>query len=213
MIVNLKRWEIGAARRGIGATRRGMKAARRMIEAVRRGMKAARGEMKAALGGALLGMLAGAALLAAGSAAAYALSGPARAHAMSVDAHAGVDAHAARALRATDTAHLHYVSASGSLLYEQGTVTGTLPGSMRVHFDVGATIGGTFTIYTRGGSIKGHGEATPHGSGVYESFAGTIVVTGGTGRYAHARGHTGLYGTFDRDNYALLVQTTGTLSF
>ncbi len=141
-----------------------------------------------ATGAALLALLATAALLAPGAAAAH-------------------------ALRATDTAHLRYVSASGSLLFEEGAASGTLPGSMRVHLDVGTTLSGSFTIYTRGGTIRGHGEATPHGAGVYESFAGTLVVTGGSGRYAHARGHTGLYGTFDRDNYALTVQTTGTLSY
>jgi len=122
-------------------------------------------------------------------------------------------AHAARTLKATDTAHLHYLSASGSLLREEGKATGTLPGSMRASVNVGASISGNFTIYTRGGSIKGHGSATPHGSGVYESFAGSVTVTGGTGRYAHARGHTGLYGTFNRNTYALTIQTTGTLSY
>jgi hypothetical protein len=119
----------------------------------------------------------------------------------------------ARALRATDTAHLHYVSASGSLLFEQGAATGTLPGSMRVHFDVASTLSGSFTIYARGGSITGHGSATPHGAGVYESFAGSLTVTGGSGRYVHAHGQAGLYGTFDRDSYALTIQTTGTLAY
>jgi hypothetical protein len=119
----------------------------------------------------------------------------------------------ARSVKATDTAHLRYVSASGSLLREEGKATGTLPGSMRASVNVGATISGNFTIYTRGGSIKGHGSATPHGSGVYESFAGSVTVTGGTGRYAHAHGHTRLYGTFNRNTYALVIQTTGTLSY
>jgi hypothetical protein len=128
-------------------------------------------------------------------------------------ASAAADAHASRTLKATDTAHLRYVSASGSLLREEGKASGTLPGSMRASVNVGATISGNFTIYTRGGSIKGHGSATPHGSGVYESFAGSVTVTGGTGRYAHAHGHTGLYGTFNRNTYALTIQTTGTLSY
>jgi len=151
-------------------------------------------------GVALLANVALLATLATGFAAGYAVSGqPA--------------AHAARTLRSTDTARLHYVSASGSELFEKGSATGTLPGSMSAHVNVGATLSGTFTIYTRGGSITGHGSATPHGSGVYESFAGTVTVTGGTGRFAHAHGHTGLYGTFDRDNYALVIQTTGTLSY
>jgi hypothetical protein len=119
----------------------------------------------------------------------------------------------ARTLKATDMAHLRYVSASGSLLLEEGTATGTLPGKMRASVNVGATISGNFTFYLRGGTIKGHGEATPHGSGVYESFKGSVTVKGGTGRYAHAHGHTGLYGTFNRENYALVIQTTGTLSY
>ena len=149
---------------------------------------------------ALLGVAASAAVLASGSDAARPSSDPPAAH-------------AARTLKATDTAHLHYVSASGSSLREEGKATGTLPGSMRASVNVGATISGSFTIYTRGGSIKGHGEAKPKGSGVYESFAGSVTVKGGTGRYVHARGHTGLYGTFDRNNYALVIQTTGTLSY
>lgn len=122
-------------------------------------------------------------------------------------------AHAAHRLKASDTAHLHYISASGSLLFEGGAASGTIPGSMRVRFNVGATFTGSFTIYTHGDTIKGYGSAIPHGSGLYESFAGSLVATGGTGRYAHARGRAGLYGTFNRNTYALLVQTTGTLLY
>lgn len=122
-------------------------------------------------------------------------------------------AHAAHVLQASDTAHLHYKSASGALLLEEGRATGTLPGSMRVHLDVGTTFTGTFTIYASGGSIVGYGSATPHGSGTYESFSGTLIVTGGSGRYAHAHGRGGLYGTFDRESYALVVKTTGSLTY
>jgi hypothetical protein len=120
---------------------------------------------------------------------------------------------AAHALTATDTAHLSYMSASGSLLFEQGRATGTLPGAMKAHFNVGATMQGSFTIYAKGGSISGRGSADLHGSGVYESFAGTLVVTGGKGRFAHAHGRAKLYGTFNRNSYALLVQTVGTLRY
>ncbi len=122
-------------------------------------------------------------------------------------------AHTARVLRATDTARLRYVSAAGSLLFEEGAASGTLPGKMRASVNVGATISGSFTFYLHGGTIKGHGQATPHGEGTYESFAGTVTVKGGTGRYAHAHGETKLYGTFDRQNYALLIQTSGHLNY
>ena len=124
-----------------------------------------------------------------------------------------IPAHAARVLKASDTAHLHYVSASGSLLFDEGKATGTLPGSMRVHLNLGTTFTGSFTIYASGGSIEGRGSATPHGSGTYESFSGTLTVTGGTGRYVHAHGRGGLYGTFDRNNYALVTKTTGSLTY
>jgi hypothetical protein len=122
-------------------------------------------------------------------------------------------ASAARTLNATDTAHLHYVHSSGSSLFETGTATGTLPGSMQAHVNIGPTISGNFTIDVRGGSISGHGTGTPHGSGTYESFSGSLTVTGGTGRYTHAHGRAGLYGTFNRKTYALVVQTTGRLSY
>ncbi len=125
-----------------------------------------------------------------------------------------VAALAARALNAIDTAHLHYMSSSGSLLFEEGSASGTIPGKMQVHCEVGPTLTASFTIFVRGaGAIDGRGTAKAHGSGVYESFAGTLTVTGGSGRYAHARGHAGLYGVFDRRTYGLTVQTTGRLSY
>lgn len=123
--------------------------------------------------------------------------------------------HAGRAsvLRAKDVAHLHYVAARGSSLIDEGQATGTVPGHMKVHLRLGATFSGSFTLYTSSGTIDGHGSATPHGSGTYESFAGSIVATGGTGRYRHAHGRAQLYGVFNRSNYSFVIQTAGTLYF
>jgi hypothetical protein len=124
-------------------------------------------------------------------------------------------ARAARTISATDEADLHYVRrrSSESHLFEEGTARGTLPGSVHAECHLGAAISANVTIYTEGGTIHGHGSATPHASGIYESFAGTLVITGGTGRYAHARGRAGLYGLFNRRTYSLTVQTTGSLSY
>lgn len=134
-------------------------------------------------------------------------------HSTALGAKAVPRAHTARTLQASDTAHMHYISAKGAALIEEGKAAGTLPGSMRVNFVVGATFSGSFTISTHGGSITGHGSATPHGAGLNESFAGSLTVTSGTGRYKHAHGRAGLSGTFNRNSYALTVQTTGKLSF
>lgn len=125
-----------------------------------------------------------------------------------------IRAHSTRVLNATDTAHLHYIHSSGAQLVETGSATGTLPGRMKANISIGATFGGSFTIYTSGGdSVHGQVSAAPHGSGTYESFRGSLTVTGGTGRYAHAHGHADLYGVFDRKTYALVVQTTGRITY
>jgi hypothetical protein len=112
-----------------------------------------------------------------------------------------------------DDASLHLVRASGSTLFEEGSAQGTLPGSMRARLHVGATFSGSFVISTPNGTIEGRGSATPHGGGRIESFAGTAHIVGGTGRYSHAHGSSGFFGTFDRRTYAVVIQTRGSLSY
>lgn len=127
------------------------------------------------------------------------------------------EAHAARALNITDTAHLHHGKESGAMLVDEGTATGQLPGRVRVEFNVGATVRANFTIYTSRGALMGHGSGTLHESRnsghstVWVSFAGTMTVSHGTGIYTHAHGHGGFYGVFDRHNYEATIETTGTL--
>jgi hypothetical protein len=124
-----------------------------------------------------------------------------------------VRATSARTLDVTDTAHLHYRRESGSLLIDEGSATGALPGAVKVLFGVGSTIKATFTITTRAGSITGEGSAKAHYSGEYATFGGTMSVSHGTGRYAHAHGHGGVYGAINRYTYAATIQTTGNLSY
>ena len=122
-------------------------------------------------------------------------------------------ASAARTTAATDTAHLHLVSSPGSLLLEEGWASGTLPGNLKARFDVGPTVTATFVIYTKAGAINGHGGGKLRSAGLYATFGGWLKITGGTGRYAHARGSGGLYGSINRNTDALTIQTTGTISF
>lgn len=121
---------------------------------------------------------------------------------------------AARTLNVTDTAHLHLVRTVGELLEEEGTATGALPGKIQARFNVSTSITGSFVFYPNGGgSITGHGSVRLHSTGTYSSFGGTLAVSHGTGRYAHAHGSSGLYGTVNRRTHALVVQTTGKLSY
>jgi hypothetical protein len=116
-------------------------------------------------------------------------------------------------LNGTDTAHLRLTRQRETVVFEEGSASGALPGRMSAQLRIGSVFTGTCTISTRGGTITGYGRATPHGSGRYQSFHGTLTITGGSGRYAHAHGQTGLYGTFDRRTFALVIQTTGTIGY
>lgn len=123
-------------------------------------------------------------------------------------------AHATGALNITDTAHLHFVrETASSLLIDEGRATGGLPGTIKVAFEVAATVKASFTLISRYGELIGSGLAKPHSSGQTSSFAGTLTITHGTGRYASAHGKGGFYGTFNRGNDAATVQTTGTLQY
>jgi hypothetical protein len=123
-------------------------------------------------------------------------------------------ARAASTVSGADSANLHLLHQDESLLFEEGKATGVLPGRMQAQLRVAQhQFSGTCTIYTNGGSITGHGVATPKGAGRYQSFKGTLSITGGTGRFRDAHGQTGLYGTFDRRTFSLVIQTTGNISY
>jgi hypothetical protein len=125
-------------------------------------------------------------------------------------------AHAARALPANDNARLHLVHESGTRLVEEGGATGSLAGTIKGYFNVGPTVTGSVTLHVHGGgSISGRGSGKLHNANghLYESFAGSLTITGGTGRYKHAHGHAAFYGSINRSNDAMQVQTRGTLDF
>jgi hypothetical protein len=118
----------------------------------------------------------------------------------------------ARSIGVTDTVHLHRTGASGSLLYEAGPATGTLPGTVTGQFNVGSRVSLSFTLHTRGGSIKITGLGRPLSFGVRSKFRGSLRVTGGTGRYAHASGHGSFSGVMNRNTGSVTAKVTGVLS-
>ncbi len=125
-------------------------------------------------------------------------------------------ARVARTQSVKDVARLKKTGVEGPVVFEQGMAEGALAGEMKVRLDTNVPFRASFTLRTRAGTLTGHGSATPceqKCSGHYESFNGSLVIDGGSGRYAHARGRGGLYGVFDRETYGVEVQTTGTLSY
>jgi hypothetical protein len=122
-------------------------------------------------------------------------------------------AHLASAQTVIDHAHLQLVSADGNTLVEQGSASGTLPGSVEVALTLGdRTATSSFTIHTKGGTISGRGKGTfTPGKAGYDSFGGSVVVVHGSGRFHGAHGEGSLYGTIYRVTDAMSVTVTGKL--
>ena len=125
-------------------------------------------------------------------------------------------ASAARTLDVQDEGRLRLVKSSGSQLIDEGPASGTIPGKVRIVFvyDGNPTVSAQITIYGHGGSIQAHGTgdlSSP--TSASPSFKGSLTISGGAGRYAHARGTGELYGVFYRRSYAITVQTQGTLRY
>ena len=127
----------------------------------------------------------------------------------------GSTAGAARTISLNDTAHLHKTSSHGFNLYESGSASGTLGGSISLHLDVVSTnrVTAQITVHPSGGSISGTASGSYRNNGSTASFSGTLNVTSGTGSYSHAHG-SGLSfsGTIQRSNDAVTVRVSGHFS-
>jgi hypothetical protein len=100
-------------------------------------------------------------------------------------------AQASSVLNVRDEGHLRFVHASGSVIIDEGHVSGTFPGTATVRFlyDGEPKVSARFTIVGHGGSISARGKgrlSSP--TSPSPSFSGHMTITGGTGRYAHIHG-------------------------
>jgi hypothetical protein len=125
-------------------------------------------------------------------------------------------AHAARVLNVRDEGHLRFIKSSGSIIIDEGHASGTFPGWVKVRFayDGEPTVSSRFTISGSGGSISAQGSgrlSSP--TSPSPSFRGSMLITGGTGRYAHIHGRGELFGVYYRRSYGLTVQALGKLSY
>jgi hypothetical protein len=125
-------------------------------------------------------------------------------------------ARAARTLSVHDEGHLVFKRASGSLLLDEGHVTGSFPALVKARFvyDGQPTVSAQLTISGTGGTISARGTgrlSSP--TSPTPSFKGSLRVTGGSGRYAHIRGAGELFGVYNRRNYGLTVQAIAKLPY
>jgi hypothetical protein len=121
-------------------------------------------------------------------------------------------AQAARTLDVRDEGHLRFIKGAGSQLIDEGRVSGTFPGWVKVRFTYNGepNVSASLTIYGHGGTISARGSgrlSSP--TSPDPSFRGRMYATGGSGRYAHVHGRGEIFGVFHRRSYGLVVQAIG----
>jgi hypothetical protein len=128
----------------------------------------------------------------------------------------GSTAGAARTISLNDTAHLRRTSSHGFNLYESGSTSGSIGGTITLHLDVVSTnrVTAQISVHPRGGgSINGSASGSYRNNGSTASFSGTMSVTSGSGSYSGAHG-SGLSfsGTIQRTTDAVTVRVSGHFS-
>jgi hypothetical protein len=129
---------------------------------------------------------------------------------------AAVPAAATRQLSVRDEGRLKFVRSSGSQLIDEGPISGTINGHVRVRFTYTGdpNVTAALTIYTAHGvvNVRATGRMSSPTS-PSPSFKGQLSIVGGSGRYANASGKGELFGVFYRRNYAMVVQAIGKLRY
>lgn len=124
-------------------------------------------------------------------------------------------AHAAKTFSLNESSRLRLTSKHGFTLNEQGSVSGTIVGTIYVHLTIVSTnrVTAEVSIYPSGSSISGDASASYRKGSTSGSFSGALSISRGSGRYARAHG-SGLSftGTIQRSNDAITVHVSGRVS-
>jgi hypothetical protein len=122
---------------------------------------------------------------------------------------------AARTMAFNITSNLRLVGRPGHVLNEQGTFSGSQSGTIAIRFtSVTSTSGeATFTAYPKGGGwVSGRTSTKGRVVGASVYFGGTMTITGGSGRWAHASGHgLGFSGVVDRRSFHATTHMQGSI--
>lgn len=124
-------------------------------------------------------------------------------------------AHMARSLSMNETAQLRVLSRRGIIFNEQGPASGTFRCTLTLRLTAKVThVSIQFSANPSGGTLRGEGSANVQPEGAIGRVTGTVSITGGSGRYAHAHGsRLAITGTVNRHNYNLSIRVTGTMYY
>lgn len=130
---------------------------------------------------------------------------------------AGPSAKAASSLSLSDSANLSLNNHKGVELKESGTAKGNLPGKIYIQLRLANShsVTAKIQVYPSGGSVSASASATYRVvTSSKASFAGTLNITGGSGRYGKAKGsHLSFTGTVHRPSDSVSVHVSGKMSY
>lgn len=130
---------------------------------------------------------------------------------------AGPKAKAAGSLNLSDSANLVLNNHKGVELKESGTAKGNLPGKIYIQLRLASahSVTAKIQVYPHGGSVSASASATYRVvTSSSASFAGSLNITGGSGRYAKARGSKlSFSGTVHRPSDSVSVHVSGKMSY
>jgi hypothetical protein len=114
-----------------------------------------------------------------------------------------------------ETAQLRVLSRRGIIFNEQGPASGTFRCTLTLRLTAKVThVSIQFSANPSGGTLRGEGSANVQPEGAIGRVTGTVSITGGSGRYAHAHGsRLAITGTVNRHNYNLSIRVTGTMYY
>ena len=120
-----------------------------------------------------------------------------------------------RSLTVVDTVSLSLVRKNGNVLYERGTASGNLPGTVSARFTTSLTqVTGTITFYPySGGSITMTAVGYPQSTSRITRLTGNLAVRSGTGRFARALGSGTFSGTANRRNWSVTVNARVNMTY
>jgi len=125
--------------------------------------------------------------------------------------------HAAKrkTLTLKDSASLHLTRKNGNVIYEQGTATGTLPGTVTARFVTSVTkVTGTVTFRPyNGGSVTVSAVGYPQSAATVTRFTGSLAVRKGTGKYKNALGSGTFNGVANRRTWAVTVHVNARVTY
>lgn len=109
---------------------------------------------------------------------------------------------------------LKFTKTHGSLIEADGSISGTLAGSLSVHisFNSNSRMTATFSGSLHGGKLSGRAGGEYYPSGSTTIYEGSATVSSGSGSYAHARA-VGVHvsGTVNRSRRIVTIRLSGHL--